>query len=112
MKKTGIPKSADFAIIDASKAPKQWQTLDFLFAMSERQANEMAYQIFESKKKRHADAWTNVIKTIDEHLLKADIVPIDLRYLDAQNAVKLIGFVLSLSKEQQNQILFITGKLQ
>ncbi|UYZ94964.1 phage minor head protein [Moraxella bovis] len=107
--KTNTPKSADYAIVDLVKDPKSWVTIDLLFTMSEKQANEMAYQIFESKKKRHANAWTNVIKTIDEHLLKADIVPMDLRTLDLRIATKIIAYVLSLPKEKQKQIIFIKG---
>lgn len=106
-KKTGTPKSADFAVINADKSPIEWQTIDFLFTISEKQASDMAYQIFESKKKRHADAWGNVINTIDEHLLKADIVPMDLRTLDVRIATKIISHVLSLPKEKQKQIVFI-----
>lgn len=105
--KTNTPKSADYAIVDLTMDPKNWVTIDLLFAMSEKQANDMAYQIFESKKKRHANAWDNLVKTIDEHLLKADIVPMDLHTLDVRIAAKIIAYMLSLPKEKQKQIIFI-----
>ncbi|OOR87933.1 hypothetical protein B0182_10935 [Moraxella bovis] len=105
--KTGTPKSADYAVIAKDSEPKDWVTIDFLFAFDNTQAKEMAYQIFESKKKRHADAWDRVKDTIDEHLLKADIVPMDLRKADARIATKIIAYVLSLPKEKQKQIVFV-----
>lgn len=105
--KTGTPKSADYAIIAKDSKPKDWVTIDFLFAFDDTQAKAMAHQILESKNKRHADAWDRVKDTIDEHLLKADIVPMDLRKADARIATKIIAYVLSLPKEKQKQIVFV-----
>lgn len=46
-------------------------------------------------------------------LQKADIVPMDLRYItDIKNRVKLITYVLSLPKKQRQKILLITGDKQ
>lgn len=105
--KTGTPKSADYAVIAKDSEPKDWVTIDFLFAFDDTQAKAMAHQILESKNKRHADAWDRVKDTIDEHLLKADIVPMDLRKADARIATKIIAYVLSLPKEKQKQIVFV-----
>ncbi len=46
---------------------------------------------------------------IKEHLEKADIVPIDLRFLINENRLILINYVLSLSEKEQQQIVFILG---
>lgn len=84
------------------------QTLDFMFTMygyAQVKIDNL------NKFFAHNDnAWNTKRKQILDHLEKSDIVPIDLRYLNAENTVKLIAFVLSLSKEQQSQIIFITGQ--
>lgn len=84
------------------------QTLDFMFTMY-----GYAQVKIDNLNKFFAhndDAWNTKRKQILDHLEKSDIVPIDLRSLSVQNAVKLIAFVVSLSKEQQSQIIFITGQ--
>lgn len=51
------------------------------------------------------DAWGNQKAEIMRHLDKADIIPLDLRYLTDENRVKLIDFVLSLIKVQNPYLL-------
>nr|DAT12016.1 MAG TPA: CdiA-like protein [Caudoviricetes sp.] len=41
---------------------------------------------------------------------KADIVPLDLRRLNALNRAKVLGYVLSLPQEQKDRIYIILGK--
>ena len=106
--KTGKPKSADFAIIGNGN-PKQWQTIDFMFTIGEKEAKNMAYQYLESTKPRFANSWQKLKDNILEHLSKSDIVPMDMRIIDARMATKIIAFVLTLPVEQQRKIIFITG---
>ncbi|WP_244913394.1 hypothetical protein [Neisseria mucosa] len=44
------------------------------------------------------------MKKIQEHFDKADIVPLDLRHLNAANRHKLLQYVLSLPKEQRDKV--------
>lgn len=84
------------------------QTLDFMFTMY-----GYAQVKIDNLNKFFAhndDTWNTKRKQILDHLEKSDIVPIDLRYLNAENTVKLIAFVVSLPKEQQSQIIFIIGQ--
>ncbi|UOP01923.1 hypothetical protein [Kingella potus] len=57
-----------------------------------------------------ASHWTDQVKQIQKHLAKADIVPLDLRRLNALNRAKVLGYVLSLPQEQQDKIYIILGK--
>lgn len=101
--KDGTPKKGfDYLITDTG------QKLDFMYTMyGEKPEKIEKYNRFFA----HTDeAWKSKIKGIQKHLTKADIVPMDLRYIiDAQNHVKLISYVLSLPKEQQQKIVFIIG---
>lgn len=54
-------------------------------------------------------AWDRQKENIINHIEKSDIVPLDLRKFDKQRLEKIIGFVLSLDKKQQNKILIIKG---
>jgi hypothetical protein len=45
-------------------------------------------------------------------LKKADIVPLDLRPLDAISRAKVIAYVVSLPEEQRNKITLILGNKQ
>lgn len=47
---------------------------------------------------------------IQYHLDKADIIPLDVRYLSHENRSKLLEYVLSLPKEQQRKIILIEGE--
>lgn len=51
-----------------------------------------------------------IIKKDDiiKHLNKAELIPLDFRYLTDENLSKIIEFVLSLSQEQQEKIVLIT----
>ncbi|WP_245944117.1 hypothetical protein [Kingella potus] len=40
-----------------------------------------------------ASHWTDQVKQIQKHLAKADIVPLDLRRLNALNRAKVLGYV-------------------
>ncbi|WP_267894575.1 hypothetical protein [Neisseria cinerea] len=44
-----------------------------------------------------------------KHLDKADIVPMDLRYLSEENKDKLKAYALSLPQRQRDKVVFVTG---
>lgn len=83
--------------------------LDFMYTM--HGVNAFKLEKFNQYFAHTDDAWGNQKAEIMRHLDKADIIPLDLRYLTDENRVKLIDFVLSLSKEQQKQIVLIEGKI-
>ena len=60
-----------------------------------------------SEHKRHARNWRVLQEQIIEHIERSDIVPLDLRHWNDENRTKIIKFVLSLTNEQQQKILFI-----
>lgn len=102
----GRPKKGfDYWVTDTG------QKLDFLFTMyGEKPIRIEKYNQFFA---HTDDAWKGKIATIQHHFDKADIVPMDLRYItDVKNRVKLISYVLSLPKEQQKKVVFIWGDKQ
>ncbi|UXZ04932.1 hypothetical protein [Moraxella nasicaprae] len=112
---TGNPP--DFAKKDNDLPVKEWQTMDLMFAIDEVQAKYMADMALKRismknpKKQAKIDGfWDELTKTIDEHLLKSDIVPMDLRKMDKELFVKIIDYVLLLPKHKQQKILLITDK--
>ena len=85
------------------------QKLDFMFAM-------YGYDQFKIDKFNEYFAkndffWQKQVNDIQKHLMKADIVPLDLRYLADKNISKVQDYVLSLPQEQQNRLILITGTL-
>lgn len=83
--------------------------LDFMFTMYGY--NEFKIGKFNEFFAKTHEHWQKQIDDILHHLQKADIVPLDLRYLSTENRTKLIAFVLSLSEKQKKQIVLIEGKL-
>ena len=53
------------------------------------------------------ELWAKKIINMQKHFDKADIVPMDLRHLNSKNRAKLLAYVLSLPKTQQEKVLFI-----
>lgn len=101
--KAGNPlSSADFVNVISN------ETFDMMFAMyglSQFKIDKMN-EFF-----AHTDkAWGDKIEDIQNHLNKADIVPLDLRYLNDDNRALIIAYVLSLPIEQQQQIILIMGE--
>ena len=101
------PKSVDFIIANPNNDDKAtWYKIDFMYAFeSDVNIEAMIRTITKSPR-----AWSKHISTIMNHLKKADIVPMYLSMLDIKTRSKIIPFVLSLSKEQQKQIVFILDK--
>ncbi|MDO4434676.1 MAG: phage minor head protein [Alysiella sp.] len=105
-----VKNPPDFLILEDGVAREQLKTLDFMFTMDgyPQKKIDALNQFFA---RPNTNDWLNKIDNIQQHLQKADIVPMDLRYLTVQNRIKLLVYVLSLPKEQQNQIFFIIGAL-
>ena len=86
------------------------EKLDFLFTMyGEKPFKVGKYNEFFAQ----GDNWQGTMETIQDDFSKADIVPMDLRYITLlENRIKLINYVLSLPKEQQKKVVFIYGDKQ
>lgn len=99
----GTPKAGfDYWITDTG------ERLDFLFSMYGEQAFKIKQYNLNFAK---GNNWSRKIQTIQEHLEKADVVPMDLRHItDIDNLIRLINYVLSLPKEQQKKVVLIFGE--
>ena len=97
----------DFLIIEDGVSREQLKTLDFMYTMSGR--DEYAISGFNRNYMRTPRVAEKEQKVIQEHLQKADIVPMDLRYLTPQNCVKLLAYVLTLSEKQRSKLVFVIG---
>ncbi|WP_323842900.1 hypothetical protein [Moraxella sp. Pampa] len=98
---TGNPP--DFAKKDNDLPVKEWQTLDMMYAIgSDVDIKAYLHSITKSEK-----AWERQKANIIGHIEKSDIVPLDVRKFDKERLEKVMGFVLSLSQEQQKKILII-----
>ena len=93
----------DFMVVSEG-ARDVWPTLDFMFTAD--LANEYKLRGFNANV---ANKWDAVERNIQKHLNKADILPLDLRPLNALNRAKVIAYVVSLSEEQRNKITLILG---
>ena len=62
---------------------------------------------FLSRFHRSPVSWEKSKQKIIKHLNKADIVPICIKYFDHKTLVKILGFVLSLPKNQRDKIIFV-----
>jgi len=90
---------ADYLIVSDGKPREEWATLDFMFTENPDHA-ELMNRYFAHT----ADAWKGKVDKIQEHFDKADIVPLDLRRLNAANRHKLLQYVLLLPKEQRDKV--------
>ncbi|QRQ81834.1 Mu transposase C-terminal domain-containing protein [Paralysiella testudinis] len=98
----------DYYITDNKLPKKQWQTLDFMFTadIDDTKSIHNLNRFFAHT----TDGWKDKQRRIQLHLLKSDIVPLDLRHLNTENRARLLSYVLSLTKEQQNQIKLIVSE--
>ena len=90
---------ADYLIVSDDLPREQWVKLDFMFTENPEHA-ELMNRYFAHT----AGAWNTKVDKIQEHFDKADIVPLDLRHLNAVNRHKLLQYVLSLPKEQRDKV--------
>lgn len=93
----------DFVIIDPDKPQSEWQTLDFMYTLSESADQAAFLQQFNRSK----EAWERSKKNIIDHTKKADIVPLYLKFFDLKTKTKLLGFVLSLPEKERKKIVLI-----
>ena len=93
----------DFMVVSEG-ARDVWPTLDFMFTAD--LANEYKLRGFNANV---ANKWDAVEHNIQKHLNKADMLPLDLRPLNALNRAIVIAYVVSLSEEQRNKITLILG---
>ncbi len=103
-----VGKPADFAQVEEDIEPKEWLTIDFMFTeftFDSERARLSEFDIFEHRRK--ARKWQNLQDTIQEHLNKADIVPMDLRGMTRKIIVKVLYYILSLDGELQKKIIII-----
>ena len=59
------------------------------------------------KKGKVSSVWEEKKDNIQKHLQKADIVPLDMRYLNTENQQKILSYVLSLPENQRRQFIVI-----
>ena len=90
---------ADYLIVSDDLPREEWAKLDFMFTENPERA-ELMNRYFAHT----AGAWNTKVDKIQEHFDKADIVPLDLRHLNAANRHKLLQYVLSLQKEQRDKV--------
>lgn len=90
---------ADYLIVSDDLPREEWAKLDFMFTENPDSA-ELMNRYFAHT----TGAWNAKVDKIQEHFDKADIVPLDLRHLNAANRHKLLQYVLSLPKEQRDKV--------
>lgn len=98
----------DYWITDDKLPKEQWQTLDFMF--TEDAKNPYRIEKMNQFFAHTEDAWADKRNNVQQHLRKADIVPIDLRHLNGINRARLLAYVLSLPQEQQDRIRLIVSE--
>lgn len=96
----------DFMVV-SDGVPETWMTLDFMFTAD--LGNDYKLRGLNANL---ANKWDAVAENIQYHLKKADIVPLDLRPLNALNRARAIAYVVSLPEEQRNKITLILGQKQ
>lgn len=92
----------DYMIVSDGLPRGEWVTLDFMYTMDA----ENQFKIAQINRNFATDSarWAEQTEKIQKHLAKADIVPLDLRYLNSVNRHKVLQYVLSLPEEQRNKI--------
>lgn len=95
----------DYWVADGKLPKEQWQTLDFMF--TEDAKNPYRIENMNRFFAHTEDTWMDKQDNVQAHLRKADIVPLDLRRLNAANRARLLAYVLSLPQEQQDRIRLI-----
>lgn len=94
-----LDSSADFIF---TSGPNKGKTVDFMFTTGSSTVKEIngINQFFDKNRN------TN-IKTLNEHLSKADFVPLDFRNLDLVNQQKLINHIKTLPASDQSKIIIM-----
>ncbi len=92
-------KPADYLISDPNLPKEKWLCLDFMYVTEPFKLEKMNYYFQKTE-----EIWSGQVKTIQEHLQKADIVPLDFSALNPINRHRVLQYVLSLPEEQRNKI--------
>lgn len=92
-------KPADYLISDPSLPKEKWPRLDFMYVTEPFKLEKMNYYFQKTE-----EIWSGQMKTIQEHLQKGDIVPLDFSALNPINRHRVLRYVLSLPEEQRNKI--------
>lgn len=86
-------------ISDPNLPKEKWPRLDFMYVTEPFKLEKMNYYFQKTE-----EIWSGQMKTIQEHLQKADIVPLDFSALNPINRHRVLQYVLSLPEEQRNKI--------
>ena len=92
-------KPADYLISDPNLPKEKWPRLDFMYVTEPFKLEKMNYYFQKTE-----EIWSGQMKTIQEHLQKADIVPLDFSALNPINRHRVFQYVLSLPEVQRNKI--------
>jgi len=92
-------KPADYLISDPNLPKQKWLRLDFMYVTEPFKLEKMNHYF-----QKTDEIWSGQIKTIQEHLQKADIVPLDFSALNMMNRHRVLQYVLSLPEVQRNKI--------
>ncbi|MCA6928881.1 hypothetical protein LF937_22255, partial [Pectobacterium versatile] len=90
---------ADFVF---SSGPNKGKTVDFMFTTAKGSEKEI-----EGMNKFFNNNWDNNVKTLHQHLEKADIVPLDFRNLTPANQQRILEYLNALPASQKNQIVIM-----
>ncbi|WP_193554824.1 hemagglutinin repeat-containing protein, partial [Pectobacterium versatile] len=90
---------ADFVF---SSGPNKGKTVDFMFTTAKGSEKEI-----EGMNKFFNNNWDNNVKTLHQHLEKADIVPLDFRNLTPANQQRILEYLNTLPASQKNQIVIM-----
>ena len=82
---------ADYLIVSDELPREKWVKLDFMFTENPERA-ELMNRYFAHT----AGAWNTKVDKIQEHFDKADIVPLDLRHLNAAKHMLIMVVILVL----------------
>ena len=92
-------KPADYLISDPNLPKEKWLRLDFMYVTEPFKLEKMNHYFQKTE-----EIWSGQMKTIQEHLQKADIVPLDFSALNLMNRHRVLQYVLSLPEVQRNKI--------
>ena len=92
-------KPADYLISDPNLPREKWLRLDFMYVTEPFKLEKMNHYFQKTE-----EIWSGQMKTIQEHLQKADIVPLDFSALNLMNRHRVLQYVLSLPEVQRNKI--------
>lgn len=92
-------KPADYLISDPNLPREKWLRLDFMYVTEPFKLEKMNHYFQKTE-----EIWSGQMKTIQEHLQKADIVPLDFSALNPINRHRVLQYVLSLPEVQRNKI--------